>query len=267
MQKNSWKILVIVLILLGAGLYFLSNSSKTKSEKVLRVGVTAGPHVAIMEKIQPILQEAGIHLKIVEFAEFMLPNAALDAGDLDLNSFQHQPFLDEQIKIRGYKLATIAKTILLPIGAYSKTYKNIEELPEGAKIAIPNDPTNGVRSLLLLQKTGLIDFKPMETPSVLNIVKNTKNLKILELESPQLTRALDDVAMAVINTDWVLSAGMDPHSAILREDSNSPYTNIIVVRQGDEKRAEILALVQAYHSQVIRDFIESTFKGAVLAAW
>ncbi len=184
-----------------------------------------------------------------------------------LNSFQHQTFLDEQIKVRGYKLVTIAKTILLPIGAYSKTYKNIQDLPDGAKIAIPNDPTNGARSLLLLQKAGLIDFKPMEAPSVLNIVKNTKNLKILELESPQLPRALDDLAMAVINTDWVLSAGLDPHSAIFREDSNSPYANIIVIRQGDENRVDIQTLVQAYHSQATRDFIESTFKGAVIPAW
>jgi D-methionine transport system substrate-binding protein len=197
---------------------------------------------------------------------FTLPNAALNDKELDLNSYQHQPFLDEQVKSRGYKIKAAGKTVLMPLGIYSKVYKKLTELKEKSKIAIPSDPTNGGRALKLLEKEGLIKLKSAENPSILDITENAKNLVILEIDAPQLPRALDDVDAAVINTDWVLLGGLDPQSALIVEDKNSPYANVFAIRE-DEARPEIFRLIKIYQSDSTKAFIQDKFKGAVLPAW
>jgi D-methionine transport system substrate-binding protein len=233
----------------------------------LTVGVTAGPHAQILEQVRKELSKSGVSLKVVEFNDFILPNVALDSGDIDMNSYQHQPFLDDQVKSRGYQLASIAKTIVLPLGVYSKKYKSLAAVSEKSRIAIPNDPTNGARALLLLKKAGLIDLKNQTNPSVLDISKNEKKLKIVELEAPQLPRSLDDVDFAIINTDWVLVAGLNPKTALLLEDKDSPYANILVVKKGNEQRSDIRAFVSAYQSKNVRTYITQQFQGAVIPAW
>jgi D-methionine transport system substrate-binding protein len=237
------------------------------SGATLTVGVTAGPHAIIMEQVKKEVGKADIQLKIVEFNDFILPNAALNQGDLDLNCYQHQPFLDDQVQSRGYKIKSVAKTIVLPLGAYSHRHLNMSTLSEKAKIAVPNDPTNGGRALLLLQKNGLLELKSVPNPSVLDIVKNPKKFQIIELEAPQLPRSLADVDLAVINTDWVLLAGLDPKKALFTEDKDSPYANVIAVKIKDEQKPEIKKVISVYQSKIIRDFILKHYSGAILPAW
>lgn len=233
----------------------------------LSVGVTAGPHVTIMEEVKKEAKKHNINLEIIEFNDFILPNAALDQGDIDLNSYQHQQFLYEQINTRGYKLTSIAQTIILPLGIYSNKYSNLFNIKNGAKIALPNDPTNLGRALGLLKKAGLIELNDRTDPSVLDIISNEKRLKFIEIEAAQIPRILDDVDYGITNTDWIMLAGSDPRKALLTEDNNSPYANIIAVRTGDENNPEIRKIVDIYHSEHIKDFIYTAFRGIILPAW
>ena len=237
-----------------------------RAAPLLKIGVTAGPHAIIMEKVKELAKAEGIDVQVIEFNDFILPNVALNDKEIDINSYQHQPFLDEQIKNRGYKIKSAGKTVLMPMGIYSKTLKKLSDLKENSKIVIPSDPTNGGRALKLLEKEGIIKLKPSDNPSILDIIENPKKIKILEIEAPQVPRALEDVAAAVINTDWVLLAGLDPKTALAIEDKNSPYANVFAIRI-DEKRPEIEKLIKLYQSEAIKNFINDKFKGAVIPAW
>lgn len=233
----------------------------------LKLGVTAGPHAVIAEEVKKNAKEEGLDIEIIEFNDFILPNAALDAGEIDVNSYQHQPFLDEQVKTRHYKIVSLAKNIVLPLGVYSNKHKSLDEVNSGDIIAIPNDPTNGGRALFLLEKAGLITLKDTNTPTILDIVDNHKNLKIIEIEAPQIPRTLNDVDYGITNTDWILVAGIDPSTALIREDKDSPYTNIIAVREENRDKEEIKKFIKLYQSAKIKNFINEQFKGAVIAAW
>lgn len=232
----------------------------------LKVGVTAGPHAMILEKVKELAKAKGLEIQVVEFNDFILPNMALNDKEIDVNSFQHQPFLDEQVKSRGYKIKSIGKTVLMPLGIYSKKIQNISDIKEHAQVAIPNDPTNGGRALKLLESVQLLKLKPVPNPSILDILENPKNLKIVEIDAPQVPRALEDVEAAVINTDWVVVAGLDPKTALVFEDKNSPYANVIAVRE-DETRPEVKEFVSIYQSDGIKNYISETFKGAVIPVW
>jgi D-methionine transport system substrate-binding protein len=232
-----------------------------------KLGVTAGPHAMIAEEVVKVAKKDGLDIEVVEFNDFILPNLALDQGDLDANSYQHQPFLDNQVKDRGFKLTSVGKTVLMPLGIYSRKVKNLSEINVGATIGIPSDPTNGGRALLLLEKAGLITLKKKDLPSIFDISKNPKNLNIKELDAPLLPRSLDDLDLAVINTDWVILAKLDPKSALRSETPDSPYTNVIAVKIGDQGKEDVKKLVKAYHSQEIKDFIQNKFAGAIHPAW
>ncbi|HUX78762.1 MAG TPA: MetQ/NlpA family ABC transporter substrate-binding protein [Alphaproteobacteria bacterium] len=251
-------------LLSALAFFVLSITSSIASP--LKVGVTAGPHAIIMEKVKELAEADGIDIKIIEFNDFILPNVALNDKELDINSYQHQPFLDEQIKTRGYKIKSAGKTVLMPLGIYSKTLKTLADLKENSKIAIPSDPTNGGRALKLLEKEGLITLNPSTNPSILDIKDNPKKITILEIDAPQLPRTLDDVDAAVINTDWVLLGGLDPKTALAMEDKNSPYANVFAIRE-DEHRPEIEKLIRIYQSEPVKAFILEKFKGAILPAW
>lgn len=237
------------------------------SAAALKVGVTAGPHADIVSKVSELAKKQGLEINVIEFNDFILPNEALNASDLDINSFQHEQYLNEQIETRGYKLKAIAKTVVMPLGVYSTKLKSLNDLAKGAKIIIPNDPTNGGRALKLLAKNSVIEIKDVANPCILDITSNPKNLSFIEIEAALVPRSLPDVDAAITNTDWVLQAGLDPKSALVHEDKDSPYVNVIVVRSEDETKADILKFVKLYHSQEIRNFIDSTYKGAVLPAW
>ena len=236
-------------------------------DKPIKVGVTAGPHAQILEQVKKIAEKDGLKIQIVEFSDYIQPNAALASGDLDANSYQHKPFLDQQIKDRGYKITNVGYTVNFPIGIYSKKVKTLGELKEGAKFGIPNDPTNGGRVLLVLQDQGLIKLKPeaglKATP--LDIIDNPKKIKFVELDAAQLPRSLDDLDASAINTNYALSAGLSPaKDAIAQESAKSPYVNLIAVREQDKAAPWVAKLVKAYQSEEIRKYVLSEFKGAVV---
>lgn len=240
------------------------------SAETIKVGVTAGPHAQILEAVKPIAAKDGLDIQILEFTDYVIPNQALAGGDLDANSFQHQPYLDNQVKDRGFDLVSVGKTVVYPIGIYSKKVKSLDELQSGAKVAIPNDPTNGGRVLLLLQAKGLIKLKDGGTlkASPIDIVENPKKLEIVELDAAQLPRSLDDVTIAAINTNFALEAGIDPvKDAIAREAADSPYANVIAVRKADKDKPWVAKLVKAYNSPEVKEFILTKFKNAVVPAF
>ena len=241
-----------------------------QADETIKVGVTGGPHAQVMEVVKQVAAKNGLNIKIVEFADYVQPNAALASGDLDANSYQHAPYLDAQVKDRGYKLIKIADTVTFPMGIYSKKFKSLTQLPVGARIAVPNDPTNGGRALLLLQKNGLLKLRAdaglKATP--LDIVDNPKKLKIVELDAAQIPRSLADVDAAAINTNFAMEAGLKPkQDAIAIEDPNGPYSNIIAVRAVDKDKPWVAKLVAAYHSPEVKQFIKTKYAGAVIAAW
>jgi D-methionine transport system substrate-binding protein len=246
-------------------LFFLVSLSTLKAIS-LKVGVTAGPHAIIMEKVKELAKAEGIDVQVIEFNDFILPNMALNDGEIDINAYQHQPYLTEQIKNRGYKIKASGNTVLMPMGIYSKKIKKLADLKEYAKIAIPNDPTNEGRALKLLEKEGLIKLKPSENPSLLDITENSKKLTFLEIDAPQVPRALDDVDAGITNTDWIVLASISPETALATENKNSPYVNVFAVRE-DEKRPEVEKLIKIYQSEPIKLFITEKFKGAVLPGW
>ena len=239
-------------------------------DRALKIGVTGGPHAAIFEVVKAEAAKNGLKLDIIEFSDYVQPNVALAAGDLDANSYQHQPYLDNANADRGYKLTSIAKTVIFPIGIYSKKVKSLDDLKDGARIGIPNDPTNGGRALLLLQDKGLIklnkDVGLKATP--IDIVENKKKLRFIELDAAQLPRSLDDTDASAINTNFAIEAGLDPRKdAIAQESPDSPYANVIAVQEKRKDDPAFKTLVQSYHSPAVKAFISEKYKGAVLTAW
>lgn len=239
-------------------------------DKPLKIGVTAGPHAQIFEQVKKIAERDGLKIQIVEFSDYIQPNAALASGDLDANSYQHKPFLDQQVKDRGYKIVSVGYTVNFPIGIYSKKVKSLAELKEGARFGIPNDPTNGGRVLLVLQDKGLIKLRPeaglKATP--LDVVDNPKKLRFVELDAAQLPRSLDDLDASAINTNYALTAGLTPgKDAIAQENAKSPYVNLIAVREQDKDKPWVAKLVKAYQSDEVRKYVQAEFKGAVLVGF
>ena len=239
-------------------------------DKQIKIGVTGGPHAQIMEQVKKVAAKDGLNIQVVEFSDYIQPNAALAAGDLDANSYQHLPYLEAQIKDRGYKFTHVAFTVTFPMGVYSKKIKSLDQLKQGARVGVPNDPTNGGRGLLLLQAKGVIKLRPdaglKATP--LDIVENPKNIKLVELDAAQLPRSLDDLDAAAINGNYAESAGLSPtRDAIAMEGPKGPYANLIAIRAADKDKPWVAKLVKAYHSPEIKAYVQSTFKESVITAW
>jgi D-methionine transport system substrate-binding protein len=248
----------------------LFGSAATAHAEVIRVGATAGPHAQVLEVVKKVATTKGLEIKIVEFSDYIVPNAALAAGDLEANSYQNQPFLDQQIKDRGYNIVPVGLTLNFPLGIYSKKHKTWAEVPDGAQIAIQNDPTNGGRSLLLLQDKGVIKLKDGVgfKPTIIDIVSNPKKLKFIEIDAAQTPRSLDDVDAAAVNTNFAIPAGLNPQNdALLKEDPKGPYVNFLAVRTADKDKPWVKTLVESYRSPEVKAFVEEKFKGSVLASW
>lgn len=248
----------------------LIGMASVAGAETVKVGVTGGPHAQIFEQVAALAKKDGIDVKVLEFDDYQIPNAALSQGDLDLNSFQHQPFLDNQVRDRGYKLTAIGRTVIFPIGLYSKTVKSLAELKDGDKVAIPNDPTNGGRVLLLLQAQGLLKIRPeaglKATP--LDVTDNPRKLKLIELPAAQLARSLDDVAVAAVNGNYALEVGLNPQKdAIALESVDSPYANVIAVRSADKDKPVFAKLVKLYQSSEVKAFIKDKFGASVVPAF
>lgn len=255
--------------LLGVAATLTLAGSAIAQTQTLRIGVTPGPHAQILEVVKPIAAKKGLDIKIIEFSDYVVPNQALHAGELEANSFQNQPYLDNQIKDRKLELVSVGLTVNFPLGIYSSKHKSWAEVPDGATIAIQNDPTNGGRSLLLLRDKGVIKLRDGVgfRPTVADIIENPKKLKIVEIDAAQTARSLPDVAAAAINTNYAVEAKIEPTSAILREDPKGPYVNLIAVRAADKDKPWVKALVESYQSPEVKQFVLERFKGSVLASW
>lgn len=238
--------------------------------KPLIVGATPAPHAEILEAAKDILKEQGYDLQIKEYTDYVQPNLALDAGDLDANYFQHFPYLEQFCQERGTKLVSAASIHYEPFGIYAGKTAAIAELADGAKVAVPNDATNEARALLLLEAEGLIKLKEgvgLEATK-LDIIENSKNLDIVEVEAALIPRALPDVAIAVINGNYAIEAGLNVSDALAVEDTDSiaatTYGNVVAVQEGRENDEAVQALVEALESDEVKAFIESKYQGAVV---
>ncbi len=237
----------------------------------LKVGGMNGPESDLLVAAQKVAKDKfGLDVEIIRFDDYVTPNIALNDGDIDLNAFQHRPYLERMVNDRGFKLAVVGDTFVYPIGAYSKKVKSVEELKDGAIIAVPNDPSNEGRTLILLHNKGLItleDPKNLEA-SILDIKENPHNFDFKEIEAAQLPRMLDEVDLAFINSGFAVEAGLSPaDDAIFSEGTDSPYMNIIVAREADKDKESIKNFVKAYQSDEVKAAAEKAFKGAAVAGW
>ena len=242
-----------------------------KKDNHLKVGAIAGAETQVAEEAAKIAKEKfGLEVEIVQFSDFATPNVALNDGSIDVNAFQHKPYLDSQIKDRGFKLVAVGNTFVYPIAGYSKKIKNISELKEGSQIAVPNDPTNLGRSLLLLQKQGLLKLKDGSglTATVLDIVENPKKVKIVELEAAQLPRALEDVDLEIINTVYASQVNLQPtRDGLFVEDKDSPYVNLIVARENNQNDEKVKNFVKSYQDEAVFKKATELFNGGVVKGW
>ena len=260
-------LLAVLTLTLVAG---CGSDTAAPQSKVIKVGVTAGPHAELMDEVKKLAEKQGLKIEVVEFNDYIQPNVALNQGDIDVNSFQHEPYLNNIVKDRGFDIVSIGKTVIFPMGVYSKKVKDLAQLNDGGTVIIPNDPTNGGRALLLLEQKGIIKLKAGAglTASAADIAENPKHLVFKELDAAQIPRSLDDVDAAAINTNYAVTAGLNPvKDAIALEGGDSPYSNIIAVRGKDKDNADYQKLVKIYQSAEIKAFIQEHFKGSVVAGW
>lgn len=270
------KKLILLLIIVFAATVFIGcggskqGTAKAGSDRPLKVGVTAGPHAEVMDFVKTLAEKDGLKLQVIEFNDFIQPNEALHQGDIDLNSFQHQPYLDNVVADRRFDLVSAAKTVIFPMGIYSQKVTAYDQLKPGAIVAIPNDPTNGGRALVLLEAQKLIRLKPGldHKASAADIIENPQRLVIKELDAAQIPRSLADMDLAAINTNYAMTAGMVPtKDSLALEDGNSPYACVIAVRANDKANPAVQKLIAIYQSEAVKQFIADHFKGSVLAAW
>ena len=237
----------------------------------LKVGASPAPHAEILEKAKELLKDKGINLEIVQFTDYVQPNNATEDGDVDANYFQHKPYMDNFNAENGTHLVSVANIHYEPFGLYPGKVKTIDELPDGAQIAVPNDGTNEARALLLLESCGLIKLKDgvgLEATK-LDIVENTKNLDIVEMEAAQLPSVLDSVDMAVINGNYAIDAGLSVgKDAVATEGASGvaaeTYANIICVKEGNENNEAVKTLIEVLRSDEIKKFINEKYDGAVV---
>lgn len=237
----------------------------------LKVGGMNGPESDLLVAAQQVAKDKyNLDVEVVRFDDYVTPNIALADGDIDVNAFQHRPYLERMVKDRGFKLAVVGESFVYPIGAYSKKVKGLDELKDGAVIAVPNDPSNEGRTLILLHKKGIIVLDDPENleASILDIKENPHNYDFKEIEAAQLPRMLDEVDLAFINSGFAVEAGLSPaDDAIFAEGTDSPYMNVIVAREADVDKEDIKNFVKAYQSDEVKAAAEKAFKGAAVAGW
>lgn len=271
MKKLLSALLVLVLVL---SVFCGCGEKKEEGETeltVIKVGASVRPHAEILEQVKEALAEKGYELQIVEYNDYIIPNTATEDGELDANYFQHQPYLTDFNNENGTHLVAVAAIHYEPYGLYPGKTATLEELQEGAQIAIPNDGTNEARALMLLEAQGLIKLREDVgfTATILDIAENPMNLDIVEVEAAQIPRSLQDVDMAVINGNYAIEAGLSvAKDAVATEDVESAaaqtYANILVVKEGNENNEGILALAEALKSETVKEFILNTYDGAVV---
>lgn len=249
-----------------------SDSSAAAADAPLKVGVSPVPHGEILQYVKDNLAaKEGLKLDIVEFNDYIQPNVALSEKQLDANYFQHKPYLDGEVKDKGYKFTSVEAVHIEPLGVYSHKVKTLAEVPSGGVVAIPNDPSDEGRALNLLAANGLITLKPdagLEATDK-DIATNPKNLQFKELEAAQLPRSLDDTSLSVINGNYAIQDGLKPatDALALEKAENNPYANLLVVRTGDESDPRVVKLAKLLHSPEVKKFIQDKYQGSVLPAF
>ncbi len=256
-----------------AGLFVAAGLLVTLAQPVraaapveLVVGATPVPHADVLHFIAPALLKEGVKLKVVEFSDYVKPNLALGDKELDANYFQSIPYLEAFTKARNLNFEILTAVHVEPMGVYSSRHKSLADVPNGATVAIPNEPTNGGRALKVLETAGLLKVRPEAgvLGTARDVVENPKGLKIVELEAALLPRSLDDVDLAVINSNYALGAKLNPtRDSLAIESTKSPYANVVAIRAGD-KRPELDKLKKVITSPEVKAFLEKTFDGAVV---
>lgn len=248
----------------------LLTSCSSKPHQGLRVAATPVPHAEMIEHIRQDLQNEGVHLSLIITEDYHMPNRALAAGEIDANFFQHLPFLEDQIQQFDYPIESLAQIEIEPLGIYSKKVHSLGALKDKSVVAIPNDPTNEARALLLLEQAGLIELNASlkSKATLMHVVKNPKNLTFIEVDPAMLPRTLEDADAAVINTNYALAANLNPlEDALLLESKQAPYANVVVIRCADKNREDIQLLKKWMTSEKMRLFIEKKYKGAIFPSF
>lgn len=262
-----------IVIMMLAGSLLAGCDQRAADSKHIKVGVINGAEQDVAEVAKKVAKEKyGLEVELVGFSGSLLPNDATSHGELDANVFQHRPFLEQDNKAHDYNLAAVGNTFVFPMAGYSKKIKNLSELSDGATIAIPNDPTNLGRALLLLQKEKLITLKADTglLPTSLDIIENPHHLKIMELEGAQLPRLLDDpsVDIAIISTTYIQQTGLSPvKDSVFIEDKNSPYVNILVAREDNKNDENVKEFLASYQSAEVAKAAETIFNGGAVPGW
>lgn len=254
----------------GCGSDDKKSAPAAAEKKEITVGITPGYSEKVVEFVAKQAEKQGLKVNIKTFSDYVTPDQALASGDIDLNSFQHGPFLTAFNEKNGTKLVSIGNTYLAPLRIYSNKVTDLKDVPDGAKVSIPNDPSNGGRALLLLDKQGLLKLKEGTDPTkavVGDIAANPKNLQIIELEAAQLPRSLDDVSISVINAGYAKSAGLDTKKALATEDNTSPYVNIIAAREQDKDNPTYKKFVSIFQSPEVRQYIIDNFSDGLVPAF
>lgn len=245
-------------------------SSSLAADKSIKVGIMSGEDEDVWRVVTAEAAKKGLKIETVAFNDYTQPNEALERGEIDANAFQHQPYLDNQIKTHGYHIVRVGYTGVWPIGLYTKKYKSVAEIPEGAVIGVPNDPSNEGRALRVLQATGLIKLKDGTgiLATVADVSENTKNIEIKELDAGIVGRSIDDLDAAVVNTDWALKSGLSATDRITQEPvSDNPYRNFIAVKQGNENADWVKTLVASYQNNDVKAEFDKVYKGTGISAY
>ena len=260
----------LAVLLLVAGCGGNDKKAASGSGKALKIGATAGAHAEVVHAVAAEAKKQGLNVEVVEFTDYITPDKALAEGNLDLNAYQHVPFLNNFNKQHGTKLVPIGNTILIRQGLISDKIHDLKDVPTGATVAIPNDPTNGGRALLLLQQAGLLRLKDgvgyKATPK--DVTDNPKQLKFKELEAAQLPRSLADVDLAAITMNYILSSGIDPkkHGLFWEKKDEPLAVMVLAAREEDKDKPEFKKIVEIYKSETIKKFIEDKFHGTIQSA-
>lgn len=260
-------IALLAVLMLAAG---CGNENSADTAKEIKLGATAGPHAEVAEAVAKEARTKGLNVKVVEFSDYVTPDQALADRDIDLNSYQHEPFLKNFNAEKNADLVPIGKTILMRMGIYSDKVRDLADLREGASVAIPNDPTNGGRGLMLLQKAGLIKLKEGVgfNGTVEDVAENPKKIQFVELEAAQLPRSLSDVDLAAITMNYVMSGGLDVEKqGLFWEDNNEPLAvMVLAARSEDKEKPEYLQIAEIFRSEAVKKFISDTYKGTIVPA-
>ncbi|MCA0986910.1 MetQ/NlpA family ABC transporter substrate-binding protein [Guptibacillus algicola] len=263
-------------LLLGALVLIVVTGCSSSAESggseggPLKVGVTAGPHEDVMKKVKEVAEKDGFEIEVVAFNDYVMPNKALDEGELDANVFQHEPYLTDFVEERGMELSKVATTINFPMGIYSDQYDDLDNLKKGDKVGLPNHSTGEPRALMLFEEAGIIELKDgvgVEA-TIKDIEKNPLNLEFVPLEASQIPRQLGELAIAAINTNYAMESGRVPtEDSLVMEPEDSPWVNVIATKTENKDDERINKLVDYYHSDEVKQFIEEEFNGSVVASW